>query len=307
MKFGIECYSKMYDGALKLSDLETRGFLVVKNFLNTTEIKVLKWGYEQLRLNNTSDNDTKHYYEDFKKMFCVPSKVSSIILPKIKQVSDQITTTTGIKIDFEPVQCTGFYADLKFINGNDGNDSTLVWHQDQGAWTYHQQSYNYINFYIMVDKDDPTITNLSVIPQDIILDKLPDHADRIVRKGAQRFFPKDDETLVKNDDTDEEYTLPINIETIAEHPNLSPGDVLLVRGDILHRSQDNFAPRIAASFRVFENSIINKQKLLAGGEEKHKYLKNNKDRIDPLIESFEYFERDDVTFTEYFNYMNKLL
>lgn len=293
----------MYD----LSLLETQGFLVVKQFLNDTEIKVLKWGYDQLRSNDSSDSDTKHYYEDFKKMFSVPSKVSAVILPKIKTISDQIVAETGIKLDFNPVQCTGFYADLKFINGNDGNDSTLVWHQDQGAWTYHQQSYNYINFYIMVDKVDPTITNLSVIPQDTLAQELPNYVDRIVRKGAQRFFPKDSTTLVKNDDLGDEYTLPINIETIAQHPNLSPGDVLLVRGDIIHRSQDSLAPRIAASFRVFENAVINKQKLLAGGEEKHNYLKNNYDRINPLLESFEYFGRDDVTYTEYFNYMNKLL
>jgi ectoine hydroxylase-related dioxygenase (phytanoyl-CoA dioxygenase family) len=236
-----------------LSLLETQGFLVVPDFLNSKEVAVLKWGHDQLRLENNTDTESKHSYEDFEKMFGVPFAVAALVYPKIKQMSDQITASTDIKLNFVNEQCNGFYADLKFINGNDGNDNTLVWHQDQGAWTLHQQSYNYINFYIMVNKENPNTTNLSVIPQNVLTDRIPAQINKIVRQGAQRFFPKDKETLVKNDNTDEEYTLPFNIEDIAKSPNLLPGDVLLVRGDTIHRSQDNLSPRVAASFRVFQS------------------------------------------------------
>jgi len=300
MKYGIGYCFNMID----LSLLETQGFLVVSNFLNSKEVAVLKWGYEQLRSSNSGDITDENYYKEYEKMFGVPSPVASLIHPRIKQMSEQITASTDITIDFVESQCNGFYADLKFINGNDGNDSTLVWHQDQGAWTYHQQSYNYINFYIMVDKENPNITNLSVVPQDELANRIPDEIDRIIKLGAQRFFPKDKETLVKNDNTDEEYVLPINIEDIAKSPNLLPGDVLLVRGDIIHRSQDNLAPRIAASFRVFQNtSPINKQTLLSGGVEKQRYLKNNSNRIKPILDAFEYYGRDEITYLEYYNHM----
>jgi hypothetical protein len=145
---------------------------------------------------------------------------------------------------------------------------------------------------------------LSVVPQDELANRIPDEIDRIIKLGAQRFFPKDKETLVKNDNTDEEYVLPINIEDIAKSPNLLPGDALLVRGDIIHRSQDNLAPRIAASFRVFQNTApINKQTLLSGGVEKQRYLKNNSDRIKPILDAFEYYGRDEITYLEYYNHM----
>lgn len=287
-----------------LSLLETQGFLVVPDFLNSKEVAVLKWGYDQLRLKNNTDTESKHSYEDFEKMFGVPFAVAALVYPKIKQMSDQITASTDIKLNFVNEQCNGFYADLKFINGNDGNDNTLVWHQDQGAWTLHQQSYNYINFYIMVNKENPNTTNLSVIPQNVLTDRIPAQINKIVRQGAQRFFPKDKETLVKNDNTDEEYILPFSIEDIAKSPNLLPGDVLLVRGDTIHRSQDNLSPRVAASFRVFQNTaILNKQVLLSGGEEKQRYLKNNNTRITPILDAFEYYGRDNITYSEYYDHM----
>ena len=156
----------------------------------------------------------------------------------------------------------------------------------------------------MVDKENPNTTNLSVIPQNILTDRIPAQINKIVRQGAQRFFPKDKETLVKNDNTDEEYTLPFSIEDIAESPNLLPGDVLLVRGDTIHRSQDNLSPRVAASFRVFQNTaILNKQVLLSGGEEKQRYLKNNNTRITPILDAFEYYGRDNITYSEYYDHM----
>lgn len=296
----------MYDN-LEFTALETRGFLVIHKFLTQTEVNSLNWGYLQIKENIPSSGNQKHNYADFAKLFGVPNKLTAIIAPKIKTVCEKIVANTNIKLNFDVNQLSGFYADLNFINGNDGNDSTLVWHQDQGAWTYHQQSYDYINFYVMVDKVDPTITNLSVIPQDILKLKVPNQIEKILRHGAQRFFPNKDYTLVKNDDSGEEFSIPININNIAEHPNLLPGDVLLVRGDIIHKSQDNIAPRTAASFRVFDNSIINKQKLLSGGKEKQDYLANNRERIIPILSAFEYFGRDDITYTEYFNHANKLL
>jgi ectoine hydroxylase-related dioxygenase (phytanoyl-CoA dioxygenase family) len=294
---------------IDLSLLETQGFLVVPDFLNSKEVAVLKWGHDQLRSKNNKDLESKHTFnEDFGKMFAVPNAVASFIYPKIKTMSEQITASTDIKLNFFNKQCSGFYADLNFINGNNGNDSTLVWHQDQGAWTLHQQSYNYINFYIMVNKENPNITNLSVVPQNMLTDRIPTQINKIVRQGAQRFFPKDKETLVKNDNTDEEYTLAFNIEEIAKSPNLLPGDVLLVRGDTIHRSQDNLSPRVAASFRVFQNTaILNKQVLLSGGEEKQRYLKNNYTVISAILQAFEYYGRDDITYTEYFNHANMLL
>ena len=44
-----------------------------------------------------------------------------------------------------------------------------------------QQAYNYLNFYVAIEKPDPMITGISVIPMDILEAKAPDDFHKISR------------------------------------------------------------------------------------------------------------------------------
>ncbi len=54
------------------------------------------------------------------------------------------------------------------------------------------------------------------------------------------------------------------------------GDALVMRGDVIHRTQDTETDRLAASFRVTCSSTpVHRERLLSGGREKLRYIMNN--------------------------------
>ncbi|CAB4133345.1 hypothetical protein UFOVP257_146 [uncultured Caudovirales phage] len=252
---------------MTLIDLGISGYSIVKNFLTPTEIQSLSNDYSQ---NKTIDNT--NYTASV-----ASRSIEDILFPKIRIMLELIKKKSGITADFLiPIAC--------YLNNK---DSDFKWHQDHESFYVHQQHKNYLNFYIPFVKPDSKKSGLGIIPLDLLGMHCPYHINKIVNSGATRFFPNGNSTEVYNDDSGEQYILPINLDELAEYPELFVGDLLIMRGDIIHKTQDTLTNRNAVTVRCTDGDImVNKNTLVNGCEKKLTIIKNNQRMYDNIISKF---------------------
>lgn len=226
-----------------IKDLETQGWVVVKNFLSSTDIDRLLVDYKTQR--DYSSNIIK--IKDNTLLKSSEHGLENKIIPII----ELIVRSTDIQLDL--LGPNGIYFDTTLAE--------LSWHQDHESYYTWQTGYHQVNFWIPLIKPNPTVSGLKVISMDVLRSKIGSlFEERILDKGAKRFFPNGSNTHVIDDETGDEFDLPINIDSIADAPGLSSGDLLMVRGDVLHTTQDNLSHRVTLAIRAVDgNRYIQKQ------------------------------------------------
>jgi len=248
-----------------LSDFAETGYVVIDNWLNDDELNMLLEDYNLSKL-----TDNKNY-----QITCASEAVLLKLKSKIQEVLDSVNTQTDLKVDL--LTPGAIYTDTSWID--------WAWHQDHESFYTLQQHKNYLNFYVILVKEDPTMSGLSVVP----LNRLPlEDYDKIVNNGANVFIPTDNYTQGKSDDTGEEFTLSVNINDIAHHPVVKAKDLLLMRGDVIHKTQDNKKQRVAISIRCTQGAAeISKERLLSGCDVKRSMIKNNQTTYDDILQKFD--------------------
>lgn len=220
-----------------ITDLSTRGFLVVKNFLTDDEIQQRLQNY-QVAYNDKENNIS------VKKYVMLKSDAHGLE-PKIIKIVEKINQLTDIQIDL--IGPKGRYFDTSL--------SEIDWHQDHEPYYNWQTGYHQVNFWIPLVKPAAELSGLKVVPMDVLQSKIgPLFNQRILNQGAKRFIPDGDITHVMDDEQGDTFDLPVNIDTIAETPVVEAGDVLLLRGDVIHATQDNLTHRITLTVRTVDGS-----------------------------------------------------
>ena len=108
--------------------------------------------------------------------------------------------------------------------------------------------------------------------------------ERIINSGAKRFKLHTDYTEVIDDEIGKGFKIPVNLNKISESPELHAGDLLLIRGDVIHKTQDSLTHRVAISIRSIDGtSPICLQTLKSGCEEKIKYIERNQHYYDKIF------------------------
>jgi hypothetical protein len=260
-------------------ELATRGYVHVRQFLSEQELLKVQKDY-RAQFAKTAANGN---YE-------VP--VASPLLTwsfesKLQNVAEAVRDATGIDADM--TLCGLYFATEKGIS--------FPWHQDHESFFMYQQHSNYLNFYIPIDKPDRTKANLSLVPFDRLQECLTEPLHRRLQgAGATRLFPEGTTTRVCEDESGAEFTLPVNIEHIKETPQTAPGDLLLLRGDMIHRTHDADSARVAVSFRRTRGDArIAKDRFLSGAPKKLEMMSKNESLYAPLRACFESLQRDEIT------------
>lgn len=235
--------------------LEDDGYCIVRNFLNRHTIELLKNDYE-----STTPISNPNYttFLTEKKPF-----VEYLLSPVLKD----ITNNTNINVDI--LNRVGGFWNSKFTG--------YGWHQDFEAYYLYQNAYNALNFWLPIIKPVSNKSGLSIVPHTAFASKFPElFATRIKGKGAKKFSCMGNITVITDGEVGDEITLNINLNDLAYSPELSPGDLLLMRQDIIHKTQDVDEDRVAFSIRAFSsNSIIDEDKLLFRCSKKHGIILNN--------------------------------
>jgi hypothetical protein len=247
-----------------IGEFSKTGYVVIKDWLSDDEVNALLNDYKSSQTTNN-----KNY-----QITCASAAMLVMLEPKIQQILTHINQTTDLTVDL--LTPGAMYTDTSWIDWG--------WHQDHESYYTLQQTKNYLNFYIILSKEDPTMSGLSIVP----LNLLPrDDYNKIENTGATVYVPNGNITQVKSDDTGEEFTLSVNINTIAHTPVISAKDLLLIRGDVIHKTQDNSKQRTALSIRCTQGSApISKDRLLEGCDVKRNMIKNNQQTYDSILQKF---------------------
>lgn len=238
------------------TNLKLRGFVTIRNFLSEDDLSLVREEYESARSASQANGN-----------YNVPpgsSRLNRYFERRLDAVSERAHADAGVHADIT----TGslFFSTKKGVN--------FPWHQDHESYFLFQDHYHYLNFYIPFIKEKIEASNMCLIPFDSLTAAAPDHIARIVGGGAKRFRTESDGTTVFDDEYDTTYRMPVNLDRIAVVPELNAGDLLLLRGDIIHRTQDSTSNRVAVSFRkVSSRSVINRRRLSSGGQTKRDMMK----------------------------------
>jgi len=166
---------------------------------------------------------------------------------------------------------------------NKSDGVLFPWHQDHEPYYMNELNYNYLNFYIMLQKENPTQSNLALVP----FDHLPANIRQLVeRRGGTQYGSGENikerikalgpfhpsleimdkyDFVMRDSMTGRVSPLAVNFETVKVVPNLDVGDLLIMRGDMIHRTADNLCERLALSLRCVkrDESVISINKVMA--------------------------------------------
>ena len=242
---------------INFTDLETKGFLVIPNFLDNETIKKYKEHYSEIK---SLPKQNKNYE-------VIVSK-KEFIKNQLELLMQTISKYTNIKINLIAPHTTYF-------------DNSLIkfdWHQDHEPYYIWQDSYNSINCWIPIIKPNPETSGINIIP----FDRLEKYCLNIVEsklkgKGAKRFRVQLDGTTQMINDSDGTTTILLfNLDTLSESPILNEGDLIMLRNDVIHKTQNVTDNRLAISIRCINgNTIITRDNFLNSCEVKENMIANN--------------------------------
>lgn len=273
-----------------LADLKDGGFTVIRSFFSADDLAHVRDEYE----NSVSASPSNANYD---------VKLGSLGLnrhfeQRLDVISQRVFADAGIHADVTAGSI--YFSTKKGVN--------FPWHQDHESYFLFQDHYNYLNFYIPFIKEKVDASNLCLIPFDRLRTEAPDYIEKIIGGGAKRFQADGDRTTVLDDEYDTAYSIPVSLERIAVIPELNAGDLLLFRGDMIHRTQDSTSNRVAISFRkVNSRSIINRYKLSSGGKTKRDMMKKGGGIYDIAIKYFETRNLDEATAKDLLHHLHRHL
>jgi hypothetical protein len=237
-------------------ELATKGFVVVRSFLSPAEVQLLADDFAAGRPASNQNYAIKQLGPAMLDRFRA----------RLGAVADEVRAH-GVRVDLVTSGC--YFATDLGINAS--------WHQDHESYFVFQEHYHYLNFWIPVIKPDAARSNLSLVPFDALLTRSKAAHDRLHGGGASHALNASGQTVLLLDERGERLPVGFDLDEIGVSPEVAPGDLVLLRGDVLHRTQDNDTPRVAVSFRMSDScAVIRKNRLLSGGPEKRKMMRKNR-------------------------------
>jgi len=266
-------------------DLGHRGALVIRSFLTPDEVAVLRADYDSSGLASNKNVNIKH----------VSIPAIERVRAKLMDAAEQARTRAGVDVD--RIVGGGYFAIELGINNE--------WHADHESYFLLQEHFHYLNFWIPIEKPDPRLSNLSFVPLDTLFERAPHVEDELTGGGAIRCITADGESNIHGDDARIRHVhLDFDINDLAVTPEVEAGDLVLLRGDVFHRTQDVLTKRIAVSFRmVSSKSIVSRQRLLQGGPVKRRMLQSNPLLYTAALRCFHVLGRDEVTVGELLDHL----
>lgn len=254
---------------INFKQLTTAGYIIIPEFLTLDEVSMVADEY-QLSL---TDNENKNY--DIAR----PANNSKVLLlyPKFRRMLRLIAKNSDINTD--TLISSGYFSNER-VN--------FTWHQDHEPYYKWQDSYHSLNFWIPIIKPNPNQSGLDVVSFESLLELDPVTVKtQLIGKGAQTFVPQGMTTLVNNQDTGGQFNLSVNIDDIKHTPSIRPGDLLLMRQDLIHQTQAPNSVRVALSVRAINSShLIRKDKFYATCDRKKTMIDNNKSHYEDVINMF---------------------
>ena len=268
------------DGARELlRDFDQRGFVIVRDFLTGPEIERLVRDYEAQPLAANENYNLKNAGD------AVSGEIRRGLFTAIADLTGKVAAATTSKCDTLGVGC--YFAVSQGID--------FGFHQDHECYWMNQDVHHYLNFYVPVVKPVCDKTNVTIVP----FDRMPaEMRDQLIGRGATRFI----RTIGKHGAFSNDSTgnirchSPLNLDDMTETPELAAGDLMLMRGDMLHKTQDASTDRVALSFRAFDSrKVVSRDVLLSGGLHKLLMMLRDPGAYSAILATFDHHGKDELT------------
>lgn len=283
----------------RFSEIDSRGFLVIRSFLDEGQIEMLHRDYEAASLEVNSNYSVRR----------ISQEALEDLERRCQQVVDHIENQSSVRVNVlnDGVYFATFSEKSTLVRLRPGPQQ-FPWHQDHENYWLWQDTKNYLNFYIPVVKPVAEKSNLAVAPFDRFRELAPEVYQRLIGRGATRVLKTGRKWIIKDDDRGGKVgQLDFDLAQIEETPFLEPGDLLLMRGDLIHRTQDSSTRRIAASIRYINSDTpVRRSALAEGSLAKALMMLNARYLFEPTFRCFESAGSDVLRAGEIDRYLKEL-
>ena len=254
-------------------DLQTKGYVVIPRALTPELVEALVTDFRR-------GAPPEKYPHGFK---LVSRRALNKVKPLIESFLEEIRSETTLEVDTINFLTYSHYVTTELAK------KVSCLHQDFDLdFQLTGEHVNYLNFWTPIIKPERERSNLRVVP----LDALPLEArERLVGGGGHRFIVEAGRTVVEGQG--ERFELDLDIEERGVDLPTLAGDLVVLRGDVPHRTQDVDTLRVAASVRATaSNKTIKKNR-----------SKMEDPRLQQMLEACcQKLGRDAVTVAEFVNF-----
>jgi hypothetical protein len=268
------------------STLNTKGYLVISNILNIEDLEWIRNDYKSIKQRFESEGASNKNYK------LLLGTIKDNLYNQLKEHLYNIFKLTNLKTDmFFSKRIT--YFDSSLIN--------FDWHIDHETYYKYQHTNSVLNFWFPVVKSTSTTSGLTIIPHDVFQSLAPDvFEERILNNGAKRLRVQQRKTVLYDDETGDEIILDFDINEYGVTPSVMPGDLLLLKGDVIHRTQKSSVDRVAFSIRAIDgDEVLTKEKFYSGCSRKKLMIKNNIGDYTEVVNAFNQY--NSITIRSLFN------
>jgi len=266
-------------------NLETQGYVHIPGFLSHAQLATCRDDYLAQPV-----ADNRNY-----SLSNVTQRVVDCVRGSVRQVIDLVKAHTDIRVDL--YLGASYFATKRGIS--------FDWHQDHESYFLTQNHYDYLNFYISLVKPRKDKSNLSIVPFDVLQRESPRTFPHVVRSGASTGRSAGGRQLLLHDDSGMVHAAETTFDRMAVTPQLEAGDLLLLRGDILHKTQDEETARVALSLRMgFSKTVVRRATLADGGWKKTRMMVKNLSSYQRVFEAFDAAGSDELPLLTLVTLMN---
>jgi hypothetical protein len=261
-------------------DLETRGFVHIPAFLSPDELAACRADYAEQPV----DAGNRNY-----ELATASERGVGPVRHRIIEVLTAVNANTRLNVD--QILDGTYFATTRGIVFN--------WHQDHESYFTCQNHFDYLNFYLPIVKPLRNKTNLCVVPFDVLERESPKTFRRVVRGGACTTYDLGGRQLVMQDQLGVTHLVRVNLNQLAYTPQLDEGDLLLMRGDILHKTEDNDTDRVSLSIRAANSgTMVRRAQLADGGLVKASVMSRNQQMYLTMFRVFEETGKSELPLSE---------
>lgn len=260
-------------------ELETRGFLHIRGFLSPSDLDGCRADYGVQPVEEGNRNNA---------ISGASERATARLEQRVNELMALVNANTDIRVD---CNLGAFY--FATTRG------VFPWHQDYESYFTCQNHYDYLNLFIPVIKPRPDKSNLCLVPFDALKRESPGTFQRVVGKGAAMAYDLPDRQILFQADSGVAHVTRVPLDRLAFTPQLEAGDLLLLRGDIFHRTEDGETERVALSMRLgYSKTVVRRAKLADGGVAKMTTMTGNFKLYEPLFRAFDRSGRNELSWEE---------
>jgi hypothetical protein len=273
-----------------LGDLDSKGYVIVRSFLTEGEARLFERDCEAIGEAAAASYGVRP----------VSAHARQAIDGKLHALARAVERHSSVRVN---VISSGAFGSAYFTTEG---DIGLNWHQDSVSYYAYQNHHDYLNFYIPVVKPVRDKSNLCIVPFDVLEARSPEVCAKLRGRGATRFVVGAGKTIIHDNAAGSVLgKLPYELDELAVAPPLDRGDLLLLRGDVIHRTEDTDTRRVAASIRMMNGaSKVRRAALFRGGSSKAMVMTYGRRDFGRLFDCFTSAGRDELTIDELARFEN---